>query len=162
MKDNKQRNKTQRTKHKEMTTQADKQTINNQASKGPWLGGMFLEKKAEALNLFLQTTLLDPAYLKDHMEGFAFDLDMDMATECIIADVQGQLANMLDMKSFLRKNMNVELKRWFSFTYSFPTLDKEWTAVHAVLTWMQFQMAEWRPETLKDLVPWLIWPKIPT
>ena len=85
------------------------------------------------------------------MEGFAFDLDMDMATECTIADIQGQLADMLDMKSFLRKNMNVELKRWFSFTYSFPTLDKEWTAVHAVLTWMQFQMAEWRPETLKDL-----------
>ena len=34
---------------------------------------MFPERKAEALNLFLEVTLLDPAHLKDHMEGFAFD-----------------------------------------------------------------------------------------
>ena len=112
---------------------------------------MFLEKKAEALFLFLETTFQDPEVLHRHMEGFAFDLRLEVSSEVTIPRIQAQLAEILEMKSFARKNMNLELQRWFSFTYSFPTLDKEWTAVHAVLEWMHMQMADWKPEFLKDL-----------
>ncbi len=80
-------------------------------NKGPWLGGMLLEKKAGSLNMFLNTRFYDPTYLLQHKAGFAFDLGMDNTQSISIEGIQRQLAELLDMKSFSRKSMNEELKR---------------------------------------------------
>jgi len=120
-------------------------------NRGPWLGGMFLEKKSEALDLFVHVTLRDPKYVQEHLEGFAFDIGADHGADCSLDDIQRQLANLIELHSFNRKSMSLELKRWFSFTYAWPNLNKEWTAVRMVLQWLQVQLAEWSPEAMHEL-----------
>ena len=120
-------------------------------NRGPWLGGMFLEKKSEALDLFVEVSLRDPKYVHDHLEGFAFDIGADHGPDCSLDDIQRQLANLIELRSFKNKSMSLELKRWFSFTYAWPTLNKEWTAVRMVLQWLQVQLAEWSPEAMHEL-----------
>ena len=120
-------------------------------NRGPWLGGMFLEKKAEALDMYLKATLLDPQEVSKHMEGIAFDLGQDVANDIDVGQVHQAIAGLLDCRTFFNKSMSMEMKRWFSLTYVWPFLNKEWTANKMVLEWMHVQMAEWEPEDLQEL-----------
>ena len=85
-------------------------------NRGPWLGGMFLEKKAEALDMYLKATLLDPQEVSKHMEVIAFDLGQDVANDIDVGQVHQAIAGLLDCRTFFNKSMSLEMKRWFSLT----------------------------------------------
>jgi hypothetical protein len=120
-------------------------------NRGPWLGGMFLEKKAEALDLFLETALRDPQAMAQHFEGIAFDHGQDVVAGYDLDQVNSAAADFLELRSFRTKAMSMEMKRFFSFSYSFPALDKEWTGVQAVLEWMHMQLGNWCPENMSEI-----------
>ena len=85
------------------------------------------------------------------MEGFSYDTGNEALTEYDANTLHEALAGLLDLRSFMSKSMSMEMKRWFSLTYVFPTLDKEWTGVKAVLEWMRVQLAEWAPDNLAEM-----------
>ena len=83
-------------------------------NRGPWLGGMFLEKKAEALDLFLESALRDPQAMAQLLEGIAFDHGQDVVAGYDLDQVNSAAADFLELRSFRTKAMSVEMKRFCS------------------------------------------------
>ena len=116
-------------------------------NKGPWLGGRFLETKMEALAQYLKSTTQDPEELAQHLQGIAFDLGKMLdSADYTLDDVTLAADQWLDMQNLHSKSAGMELKRFFSFVYAFPVLNKEWTGIKSVLQWALGQLGEWQPE----------------
>lgn len=122
-------------------------------NKGPWLGGAFLEKKAEALALYLDQVPMDPMEVASMAEQVAFDRNLSTDDAIDMDRVQLVASQWLDSSSFSTKSQSMDMKRFFSFVYAWPGLNTEWTGTSAVSNWLDIQLGTWslEPEVLKEL-----------
>lgn len=85
-----------------------KLTMVSGVNKGPWLGGDFLERKAETMVAMLSTVCGDPLEMANHAEGMAFDQGFTLPPVHDAYDIPA-LAEItkdrwLDMASFTKRS----------------------------------------------------------
>jgi hypothetical protein len=77
-------------------------------NKGPWLGGDFLERKAETMVAMLSSVRWDPLEMASHAEGMAFDQDLTLPPVHdqydILALAKITTDRWLDMASFTKRS----------------------------------------------------------
>ena len=77
-------------------------------NKGPWLGGDFLERKAETMVAMLSSVRWDPLEMANHADGMAFDQGLSLPPVHDQHDITA-LAKLttdkwLDMASFTKRS----------------------------------------------------------
>jgi hypothetical protein len=77
-------------------------------NKGPWLGGDFLERKAESMVAMLSCICCDPLEMANHAEGMAFDQGLTLppvhSGHDILALAKLTTDKWLDMASFTKRS----------------------------------------------------------
>jgi hypothetical protein len=77
-------------------------------NRGPWLGGDFLEKKAESMMAMLSCICCDPLEMTNHFEGMAFDRGLTLSAVQSVHDLTAlapiAVKQWLDMGSFTKRS----------------------------------------------------------
>ena len=120
-------------------------------NKGPWLGGAWLEKKAESLAIFLDNLKHDMQHMEWLMPELAFDKGLPDEAGHSLEVLESLCNNFLNMSSFNLKAGASDMKRFFSMFYSWPNLNNEWTGIKAVLQWLRVQLGHWGIQEIEQL-----------
>jgi len=118
-------------------------------SRAPWNSGGFLQTKAATLDMYLSTLPRDPADAAALGEAMDFDAGAiagysDAPTQDVHSALAKKMAaTALDMRTFAYTGPGVDMKRFFSLTYQFPDLDREWTVNQHLTKWHFLQLGQW-------------------